>query len=65
MAKQYIYKPRCFKKELVIYNFKSTIYLLRHVEKYNTIVSNKLDKHMAKWKKRFLRPTKMNKKMIL
>ena len=47
--KYYTYKCRCGDKKPSIYEFRSQIYMIRNIEKYNAIVNNTIDKHNRKW----------------
>ena len=49
LSKQYIYKVRCLKDKLSINVFKSYIYQVRNLEKYNAMKNSTLNKFNAKW----------------
>ena len=49
LSKQYIYKVRCLKYKLSINVFKSYIYQVRNLEKYNAMKNSTLYKFNAKW----------------
>ena len=49
MVKQYIYRQRCFNKELSVCELERQITNLKRIEKYNAIKSNRLHKHEEKW----------------
>ena len=51
MAKQYIYRQRCFTKIIHFKQFESEVYLMRNMEKYIAVSRNNLSKHHAKWGK--------------
>ena len=49
IVKQYIYKQRCQKKELLFVGLKSSILHIKNIEKYIAVKNSKVDKHNRKW----------------
>ena len=49
LFKQYIYKQRCFKKDLNFQEFNQMVNTVRNIEKYNAIRQGKLNVHNLKW----------------
>ena len=54
MAKQYIYRQRCLKKEISYNEFKYIVYETKNIEKYIATKNNMLSKHEKKWEGRAL-----------
>ena len=53
VVKQYIYRQRCHKKSLNVYEIESRILQLERLEKYIAIRNNKIKKHQIKWSSTF------------
>ena len=49
VVKQYIYRQRCQKKDICIYELKSYIRKIESIEKYIAVKNGKLNKHLKKW----------------
>ena len=49
VAKQYIYRQRCWDKQPNFNEFKSIMYNVKNIEKYNAVCSGNLNKHLQKW----------------
>ena len=50
ITKQYIYRQRCMKKELIFNELKAHIHTLECIEKYIAIKNGKFHHHTTKWK---------------
>ena len=50
LAKQYIYRQRCWKKQLNIKEFIAIVFKIKNYEKYYAIMNSKLSKHQRKWR---------------
>ena len=49
MAKQYIYRQRCFKRDINFNEFMNIVIQMKNSEKYIAIKNNKYDKFAKKW----------------
>ena len=49
ITKQYIYRNRCLKKNLIFAEIKASIKQIECMEKYNAVQKNNLQKHLKKW----------------
>ena len=50
VAKQYVYRQRCLKRQINVFELKGKIKLIENTEKYIAIKNNRLAVHNKKWK---------------
>ena len=50
IVKQYIYRQRCMKKELIVPQFKAYLNNIENMEKYIAVKNGKISNHNIKWR---------------